>query len=53
MSQPLAAATDGVPYRTFMCVVCGFIYSEADGWPDDGIAPQSGFLRWVDRLLSR
>src|SRR5690242_1701475 len=45
MSEALAAATDGVPYRTFMCVVCGFIYSEADGWPDDGIAPGT---RWED-----
>jgi len=33
------------PYRTFMCVVCGFIYNEAEGWPDDGIAPGT---RWED-----
>lgn len=24
--------------RIWECVVCGFIYSEADGWPDEGIA---------------
>ena len=45
MSQAIAAAPDGVKYRTFMCVVCGFIYNEAEGWPDDGIAPGT---RWED-----
>lgn len=41
---PLAATVD-IPFRKFMCVVCGFIYSEAEGWPDDGIAPGT---RWED-----
>src|SRR5690606_25932815 len=40
-----ATATADVPFRSFMCVVCGFIYNEADGWPDDGIAPGT---RWED-----
>src|SRR4029450_6410741 len=40
-----AAAAVEVPYRTFMCVVCGFIYNEAEGWPADGIAPGT---RWED-----
>jgi rubredoxin len=44
MSEGLAAASD-VKYRTFMCVVCGFIYNEAEGWPDDGI--EAG-TRWED-----
>jgi rubredoxin len=34
-----------VPFRTFMCVVCGFIYNEAEGWPADGIAAGT---RWED-----
>ena len=34
-----------VEYREFMCVVCGFIYSEADGLPEDGFAPGT---RWDD-----
>ena len=21
------------------CIVCGLIYDEKEGWPDDGIAP--------------
>jgi rubredoxin len=28
-----------LPMKKWQCVVCGLIYNEADGWPDDGIAP--------------
>ncbi|MDD4887477.1 MAG: rubredoxin [Thiomonas sp.] len=28
-----------------MCLICGFIYSEAEGHPDSGIAPGT---RWAD-----
>ena len=28
--------------RKWQCVVCGFIYDEALGLPDEGIAPASG-----------
>lgn len=28
-----------------MCLICAFIYDEAAGWPDDGIAPGT---RWED-----
>ncbi len=46
-SVPMSAVPNdgGVPFRTFMCVVCGFIYNEAEGWPQDGIAPGT---RWED-----
>ncbi len=33
------------PYRTYLCVVCGFVYDEAQGLPNDGIAPGT---RWED-----
>ena len=26
-------------YKTYMCVICGFIYEEEKGWPDSDIAP--------------
>ncbi|MDO8954535.1 MAG: rubredoxin [Gammaproteobacteria bacterium] len=26
-------------FKKYMCVLCGFIYDEAEGWPADGIAP--------------
>ena len=44
----MSSATDSAaetPYRTWMCVVCGFIYSEVDGLPEEGIAPGT---RWAD-----
>ncbi len=31
--------------RRWECVVCGLIYDEKEGWPDDGIAPGT---RWED-----
>lgn len=31
--------------KTYQCVVCGFVYDEAQGRPEDGIAP--GTL-WAD-----
>ncbi len=33
------------PMRTWMCLICGFIYDEAQGLPDEGIAPGT---RWED-----
>jgi rubredoxin len=33
------------PMKIYMCVVCGWIYDEAAGLPDEGIAP--GTL-WAD-----
>ena len=26
--------------KTWQCLVCGWIYEEAEGWPDEGIAPR-------------
>lgn len=34
-----------VPYKKYMCVVCGYIYDEAKGDPEEGIAPGT---RWDD-----
>ena len=31
--------------KIYMCVVCGWIYDEAAGLPDHGIAPGT---RWAD-----
>ena len=32
-------------YKKYICLVCGFIYDEQEGWPDDGIAPGT---HWAD-----
>ena len=26
-------------FKTYICIVCGFVYDEAAGRPEDGIAP--------------
>ena len=31
--------------RSFTCTVCGYVYNEADGDPDSGIAPGT---KWED-----
>lgn len=33
------------PYKKYVCLLCGLIYDEAEGWPDDGIAAGT---RWED-----
>ena len=33
------------PMKHYMCTVCGFIYSEEEGLPDEGIEPGT---RWED-----
>jgi rubredoxin len=32
------------PYKTWVCVVCGFLYDEALGLPAEGLAPGT---RWA------
>ena len=31
--------------KAYMCVICGYIYDEAKGVPDQGIAPGT---KWAD-----
>ncbi len=32
-------------YKRYMCLICGFIYDETVGWPQDGIKAGT---RWED-----
>ncbi|PKQ09937.1 MAG: rubredoxin [Alphaproteobacteria bacterium HGW-Alphaproteobacteria-12] len=32
-------------FKKWECPTCGFIYDEAEGYPDDGLAPGT---RWAD-----
>lgn len=32
-------------FKKYLCLICGLIYDEAEGWPDDGIPPGT---RWDD-----
>lgn len=37
--------TEANPYKSWMCIICGWIYHEEEGYPDDGIPPGT---RWED-----
>lgn len=41
----MSTANSTAVYRSYMCVVCGFVYHEAEGIPEEGIAPGT---RWED-----
>ena len=41
----MSSAEQSVPYKKWLCIICGFIYDEAIGWPHDGI--EAG-TRWDD-----
>ena len=41
----MPAPVSDAPFRSYMCVVCGHVYDEAQGAPEDGIAPGT---RWQD-----
>ncbi|MEJ0003486.1 MAG: rubredoxin [Pararobbsia sp.] len=32
-----------VEHKTWICLICGWIYNEQDGVPEDGIAPGTRF----------
>ena len=35
--------------KRYMCLLCGYIYEEAKGWPEDGIQPGTA---WDDVPLT-
>lgn len=45
VQKTMSTKAAAVGARHWMCVVCGFIYSEALGLPDEGIAPGTA---WED-----
>jgi rubredoxin len=38
IAKPLLTKSVSI-MKKYMCLICGFIYDEEKGWPDDGIAP--------------
>ncbi|VVE50513.1 Rubredoxin-1 [Pandoraea iniqua] len=40
-----ASAATAPEFRQWVCVICGWIYDEATGYPEDGIAPGT---RWEE-----
>jgi rubredoxin-NAD+ reductase len=44
--QPADLSAQGAPaFKVYMCLTCGFVYDEAAGLPEEGIAPGT---RWED-----
>ena len=41
--------SDDASPKRYMCLICGFIYDEAEGLPEEGIAPGT---QWDDIPLS-
>ena len=41
--------SQATPFKRYMCLICGFIYEEAEGLPEEGIAAGT---RWDDIPLS-
>lgn len=45
MTSPTPDTTTEQPFKTWICVMCGFIYEEAAGIPEEGIPAGT---RWED-----
>jgi rubredoxin len=43
--KPIAPMNIEVAFKTYMCLICGFIYDEEAGLPEEGIAPGT---RWEE-----
>ena len=41
----MTAASTSTEFKTWMCLICGYLYDEAAGAPDEAIAPGT---RWED-----
>jgi rubredoxin len=45
IKDPWVPSVNEKPYRNWMCIICGWVYEEAIGCPEDGLAPGT---RWED-----
>jgi len=39
------AVIGAMDFKRYKCLNCGLVYDEAEGWPDEGVAPGT---RWAD-----
>ncbi|WP_321886534.1 rubredoxin [Paraburkholderia bannensis] len=44
-AEATTAAAEDTAFKQWVCVICGWVYDEAAGAPDDGLAPGT---RWAD-----
>lgn len=45
VQQKSKSLVEARPYKAWLCELCGLIYNERDGWPDEGIPAGT---RWED-----
>ena len=45
INDELKGLKKGVFMKQYMCVICGFVYEEEKGWPEEGIEPGT---KWDD-----
>ena len=45
LAERSTMTTETPQYKSWMCLICGYIYSEEAGIPDEGIAPGT---QWKD-----
>jgi rubredoxin len=45
VSAEYPAPITDAPFKTWQCILCGFVYSEAEGMPEEGIVAGT---RWAD-----
>src|SRR6266699_325038 len=41
----IAVITEKQDFKTWMCLICGFVYDEEEGLPEEGVPPGT---RWED-----
>ena len=50
LALPPSQLTESICVQKYLCVICGFIYDEALGLPEEGIPPETRFddlpLNW-------
>ncbi len=49
ISEAMLAELRNRLMKTYLCVICGFVYDEAEGLPDEGIPPGT---KWDDVPLN-
>jgi rubredoxin len=45
VSSQETGSAPSIPFQTWMCLICGWVYEEEAGLPEEGIAPGT---RWAD-----
>jgi rubredoxin len=39
----VSSMSDVVEFKSWVCLICGWVYNESEGYPQDGLAPGTRF----------